>query len=94
MAGTGVNKSLRKKLIANNGTTCIACGDPTDPQADHIVPQSEGGSDDLDNLHILCGYCNRVKGAKPLSEFLRFWAKTPDRPKTPGEALRNARRKD
>ena len=29
---------------------------------DHIVPQSMGGSDHLDNLQMLCGACNSLKG--------------------------------
>ena len=29
---------------------------------DHIVPQSGGGSDHLDNLQLLCGACNSLKG--------------------------------
>ena len=30
---------------------------------DHVVPQSRGGSDHLDNLQLLCGACNSTKGA-------------------------------
>ena len=29
---------------------------------DHVVPQSQGGSDHLENLQLLCGACNSVKG--------------------------------
>ena len=29
---------------------------------DHIVPQSKGGTDHLDNLQLLCNACNSVKG--------------------------------
>ena len=30
---------------------------------DHIVAQSRGGNDHLDNLQLLCGACNSMKGA-------------------------------
>ena len=29
---------------------------------DHVIPQSQGGSDRFDNLQLLCGVCNSVKG--------------------------------
>ncbi len=29
---------------------------------DHIIPQSRGGTDHLDNLQLLCGACNSLKG--------------------------------
>ena len=31
---------------------------------DHIVAQSQGGSHHLENLQLLCNYCNSIKGAK------------------------------
>ena len=31
-------------------------------EVDHVVPQSRGGTDHIDNLQLLCGHCNRVKG--------------------------------
>ena len=30
---------------------------------DHVVPQSKGGPDHLDNLQLLCGACNSMKGS-------------------------------
>ena len=32
---------------------------------DHIVPESRGGTDHLENLQLLCGHCNSVKGDRP-----------------------------
>ena len=29
---------------------------------DHVIPRSRGGTDHLDNLQLLCGACNSVKG--------------------------------
>ena len=34
-------------------------------EVDHMVPRSRGGTDHLDNLQLLCGHCNRVKGDRP-----------------------------
>ena len=34
-------------------------------EVDHIVPRSKGGTDHIENLQLLCGHCNRVKGNRP-----------------------------
>lgn len=45
--------------------TCARCGKKLrrgDVDIDHILPQSCGGGDDLDNLQCMCKSCNRSKG--------------------------------
>lgn len=39
-------------------------------EIDHIVPQARGGTDHIDNLQLLCGHCNRVKGDRPMEYLL------------------------
>ena len=31
-------------------------------EVDHIIPRDSGGQDHIENLQLLCGHCNRVKG--------------------------------
>ena len=41
---------------------------------DHVVPKSRGGTDDPDNLQLLCGACNSMKGTKEQAAFLATMA--------------------
>ena len=34
-------------------------------EVDHVIPQSGGGQDNIENLQLLCAHCNRVKGDRP-----------------------------
>ena len=31
-------------------------------EVDHVIPRDSGGQDHIENLQLLCGHCNRVKG--------------------------------
>ena len=35
-----------------------------DLEVDHVIPRAKGGQDVDENLQLLCGHCNRVKGGK------------------------------
>ena len=49
-------------LIERDGLTCAECGTVENLTVDHILPLSKGGTDDLDNLRLLCRSCNSKKG--------------------------------
>ena len=37
---------------------------------DHVTPQSHGGTDHMDNLQLLCGACNSMKGTGTQAELI------------------------
>lgn len=53
-----------KQLVwQRDGGRCRSCGSTTELQFDHVIPVSMGGASTPENLQILCGPCNRRKGA-------------------------------
>jgi len=51
-----------KGLCDAYGNRCLACGDTEAVlEADHVVPLTRGGSNDIGNIQPLCGTCNRKK---------------------------------
>jgi 5-methylcytosine-specific restriction endonuclease McrA len=42
---------------------CVQCGSTEDLHFDHKVPWSRGGTNTVNNIQLLCGTCNRRKGA-------------------------------
>lgn len=61
----GYRDDYFKENRGNHGWyTCVHCGKnfrKGSIDIDHILPQSYGGGDGLDNLQCLCKYCNRSK---------------------------------
>jgi HNH endonuclease len=53
-----------KQLVwTRDGGRCRQCGANVELQYDHIIPVAYGGANTPENLQILCGPCNRRKGA-------------------------------
>ena len=56
------NKTL---LYGEQAGNCNGCGEHFQTQhleIDHIIAKSVGGTDHIENLQLLCGHCNRIKG--------------------------------
>src|SRR5688572_16743588 len=64
--------SVRYNTFKRAAGRCELCGIPHEERAldvDHIVPRSEGGTDDSDNLQALCWRCNQDQGAGDATDF-------------------------
>ncbi len=61
------------KLYGEQAGYCAGCNthfELRNLEVDHIIARNKGGTDHLDNLQLLCGNCNRVKGDRGM-EYLR-----------------------
>ena len=64
-----ISASVRVSVLHRDGYKCLFCGcsaKQVQLEVDHIVPFSQGGSNDPSNLQTLCFDCNRGKGARRL----------------------------
>lgn len=46
---------------SRDGGVCVKCGASKDLHFDHIIPHSRGGSDEAENIQLLCRTCNLAK---------------------------------
>ncbi|MDQ0826932.1 5-methylcytosine-specific restriction endonuclease McrA [Arthrobacter sp. B2I5] len=54
---------LKQYIWTRDEGRCQACGSTSELQFDHIIPLKMGGSNNAENLQILCGPCNRSNSA-------------------------------
>lgn len=67
-----ISRADRLAIYERDDWTCGICREPVDQNAppnstwdatlDHVVPRSQGGADDLDNLRLAHRWCNSVRG--------------------------------
>lgn len=67
-----ISPVARLRIYERDGFECQICHEPTEPDAepgsdwyptlDHVIPRSQGGSDDPSNLRTAHHWCNAVRG--------------------------------
>ena len=66
-------KSHKAALYGQQEGHCTGCGEhfkAPNLTVDHIIARNKGGTDHIENLQLLCGHCNSVKGDRGM-EYLR-----------------------
>ena len=58
-----IPRDTRLAVWKRDSGRCVECGSDFDLQYDHVIPLSMGGATSAQNLQLLCGACNRAKGA-------------------------------
>lgn len=70
-----VPDSLYYQIMKEAGGRCALCGATKNERplhVDHIKPRSLGGTNDKDNLQVLCSKCNQAKSNKATTDFRNY----------------------
>ena len=74
-----IPQDVKIEVAARDGGRCRQCGSNKELHFDHVIPWSKGGPNTVDNIQLLCGTCNRRKGADdipaslPPSPYRQAW---------------------
>ena len=72
MARKPLGKQIRVQVLVRDNYRCKMCGRTKDEvplEVDHIIPISDGGTDELCKLATLCRDCNRGKSAYHFNDY-------------------------
>ena len=80
-------KGLKQRLMRQQDNTCVYCGyrrTAASLDIDHIIPVVRRGSNNEDNLQVICRPCNQRKGLQTDEDFRTRYARlVPQRRLTP-----------
>jgi len=58
-----IPQDVKIAVSVRDGGRCRNCDSVDDLHYDHVIPWSRGGVNTVSNIQLLCGRCNRAKGA-------------------------------
>lgn len=67
-----IPKNLRRRVIERDGYRCVYCDEDlvnAEVHLDHVIPESQGGPTNYQNLQVTCRKCNLAKGVLSEGEF-------------------------
>ena len=68
-----IRQTTRLAIYLRDGMACAYCGHSVEDGAslslDHLLPHSQGGSNEATNLVTACLRCNESRGTRPVAEF-------------------------
>jgi hypothetical protein len=62
--GGRIRREVRQRVWQRDGGMCVDCGATQHLEFDHVIPRSKGGSNEDDNVQLLCRLCNAKKSAR------------------------------
>lgn len=66
MIGRRWRERVVPAVVRRDGGVCHLCGQPGATSADHLIPRSHGGTNQLANLAAVHPRCNSIRGTRPV----------------------------
>lgn len=63
----GLKPYIVNGVFKRDGAKCLNCSRQDTLTIDHITPLINNGTNDIDNLQVLCMKCNQKKGRKTIN---------------------------
>ena len=82
-------REIRQKVLQRDNRICQVCGKEYSGQVHHILPRSQGGTNDLANLITLCGKCHMVISPVPEWLITRLWRIPAEEISTASQAIQD-----
>lgn len=60
---------IKKRLTDERGEFCYICGAKENLQIEHLLSKSRGGTDDIENLALICARCHSLSADRTIREF-------------------------
>ncbi|MDJ0796020.1 MAG: HNH endonuclease [Calothrix sp. MO_167.B12] len=66
-------REIRQEVLERDNRQCQVCGKEHSAQVHHIIPRSQGGTNELSNLIVLCGRCHMLISPVPPWLITKLW---------------------
>ena len=66
-------REIRQEVLRRDNHQCQVCGKEYSGQVHHILPRSQGGTNELSNLITFCGKCHMVISPVPEWLITKLW---------------------
>ena len=66
-------REIRQEVLQRDDRKCQVCGKEHSGQVHHVIPRSQGGTNDLSNLITLCGRCHMLISPVPQWLITKLW---------------------
>jgi hypothetical protein len=82
-------QEIRHEVLQRDNRCCQVCGKEYSGQVHHVIPRSQGGTNEFSNLITLCGKCHMLVSPVPKWLITKLWKIPPEEISAASQAVQN-----